>query len=284
MSTALALRRAGASGDGVLWIHGYTLDSGVWLELWSALAGRRHVGVDLPGHGGSRPLRRGEDLASLADEVHELAIASGVRHLVALSFGTTLALELAIRHPRAFATVTLGAPALAGAPTDPAAARKYEELVRLYRVRGPGSHMTALWTQPPPDIFTHARRDPARWARLAATIDAHRWSELADGAMFALTAGASHAPAALTRIRALTFVVIGEHELPIHRRCAEIIARYVPAAEVAVVPGAGHLCLLEAPERAAALIDSIWADSRAERPQHLAGGAQPALKRTVDHP
>jgi 3-oxoadipate enol-lactonase len=256
VSAALAVRRAGASGDGVLWIHGYTLDSGVWDELWSALAGRRHVGVDLPGHGASRPLRRGEDLASLADEVHELAVGSGVRHLVALSFGTTLAVELAIRHPRAFATVTLGAPALAGAPTDPAAARKYEELVRLYRARGPGPHMTALWTQPPPEIFAYARRDPARWARLAATIDAHRWSELSDGAMLALTMGASHTPAALTRVGARTLVVIGEHELPIHRRCADIIASYVPAAEVAIVPGAGHLCLLEAPERAAALIDA----------------------------
>ena len=45
---ATATRQA---GEGVLWIHGDTLDFRVWHELWEQLPGWRHLGVDLRGTG-----------------------------------------------------------------------------------------------------------------------------------------------------------------------------------------------------------------------------------------
>jgi pimeloyl-ACP methyl ester carboxylesterase len=44
--------RPGSLG-GVLWIHGYSIDSTTWAELWSLLPGWSHYGIDLPDHGAS---------------------------------------------------------------------------------------------------------------------------------------------------------------------------------------------------------------------------------------
>ena len=100
--------------DAVLWIHGYTLNSAAWLPLWEKMPSWHHIGIDLPAHGGSRLIREGESLSSLASTVGRLALGRGVRHIVALSFGTMVATQTAIEYPDSFASVTLGAPALAG--------------------------------------------------------------------------------------------------------------------------------------------------------------------------
>ena len=92
----IAMIRADGGGDGVLWIHGYTLNAGIWAELWRLLPGWRHIGIDLPGHGRSAPLAPGETLRGLARRLNRLAAEQGVRHLVALSFGGMIALQMAI--------------------------------------------------------------------------------------------------------------------------------------------------------------------------------------------
>src|SRR4029077_8416311 len=58
--------RSTGSGPTVLWIHGYTLDSSLWADLWQRLPGYRHIGVDLPGHGSSGPVPAGLTLPALA--------------------------------------------------------------------------------------------------------------------------------------------------------------------------------------------------------------------------
>ncbi|MGB4836918.1 MAG: alpha/beta fold hydrolase, partial [Nostocoides sp.] len=108
----LAIHATG-DGPGVLWLHGYTMRAQVWEPLWALLPGWRHLGLDLPWHGESRDLRAGEELGALADTVVQHLSAQGVNHVVALSFGTVLAAEMAIRHPGAVASWVLAAPALA---------------------------------------------------------------------------------------------------------------------------------------------------------------------------
>ena len=58
-----AVRTAGTplSGPAVVWIHGYTMDSSTWEELWALLPGWFHIGVDLLGHGG-----QGETVEAIA--------------------------------------------------------------------------------------------------------------------------------------------------------------------------------------------------------------------------
>lgn len=49
-------------------------------------------------------------------------------------------------------------------------------------------------------------------------------------------------------------MAVGEHDKPDFRAIAERLARELPNAELAVIPGAGHLPPLERPEETAALV------------------------------
>ena len=100
-------------GEGVLWLHPYTMDATVFGELWRRLPEWRHLAVDLPGHGASRGLVPGDGLAGLTQELGRFAEEEGVRHVVGLSFGTLVALQLAIAEPAAYASLVLSAPGLA---------------------------------------------------------------------------------------------------------------------------------------------------------------------------
>jgi pimeloyl-ACP methyl ester carboxylesterase len=249
----LAIREAPADGKRILWIHGYTLDSGIWADLWGRLPDWHHIGVDLPGHGQSAPGTAGETLPSLGRRIW--AQREGVRHVVALSFGTVVAVQMALEAPAAFATMVLAAPALCGAPGDPGAQRRYEELMRRHAAGRRGADLVEIWTRSPGDVFGGAQRQPALWADLVAVIARHRWTELEDGSMRALTDHFQR-PTELPRIRARTLVLTGEDEMPVFRFCAQILVRALPACEGATLPGVGHLCLLEAPGEAARLIAS----------------------------
>jgi pimeloyl-ACP methyl ester carboxylesterase len=254
LGDGLVGRCLGGGSEAVLWIHGYTMDSSVWRDVWARLPGWRHIGVDLLGHGASRAIGPHDDLPGLANRIANIASAVRARHLVALSFGTLVAIQTAIQHPRAFASVVLAAPALADGPQDPAVAARYIELGRLYRQRGPGPHLRSLWMSSPPDVFRGAAARPRLWRHLCDVIDRHSWRELADGRMYQLTSG-SHTRANIERIQAAILVVIGEHELPVFRRCACFITSWAPRACAVLVPDAGHLCLLESPSVTAPAID-----------------------------
>jgi pimeloyl-ACP methyl ester carboxylesterase len=250
----LAVHERPGEGDAILWLHGYTLDSSSWQEIWARLPGWRHIGVDLPGHGSSRPLHERDDLRSLAASLGRLIREQRVRHVVALSFGTVVGLQVAIDHPSTLASLTLAAPALAGGPQDPDVELLYGRLAEEYHARGPGPHLRRLWMGEPPFLFEGARRHPERWQALCALIDRHRWLELEDGAMQRLRSPEQR-ERDLRPITAATLVLLGERELPVFRRCAEIIRRSIPGAQREYLPDVGHLCLLEAPELAGSRLE-----------------------------
>lgn len=242
----LAARVAPGPGEKVLWIHGYTIDSSVWADLWGRLPEWYHLGIDLPGHGASAPLANYPTLPILGQTIGRLALEQGVRHVVGLSFGSLIALQVAIEFPTAFASLTLGAPALGAGPQDPLAGRRYREMLELYRQRGPGPHMTELWMRWPPDIFKGAAGHPALWQQLQQLVDRHSWVELKDTVMRGFAAH-PQTPAALRQITAATLILVGDEEMAAFKYSAELIRRDVPAAEVVYLPHTGHLCMLEMP-------------------------------------
>ncbi len=242
--------RTWGHGRPVLWIHGYTMDSSLWQPLWELLPGFRHVAVDLPGHGRSGPLAPDVSLPALAACVAAVAREHEARDVVALSFGSCLALELALTEPAALDRLVLAAPTIAGAPAAPGTRERHRELTLLRRMAGPGPHMTGLWMTSPPDIFRGTERHPRLRARIAAVIDRHSWAELGNGAMSSITRHA-HTDPMLARIRASTLVFAGEEDIAVFTASAARLAATVPACQVVTVPGAGHLCLLERPEEVA---------------------------------
>lgn len=255
------------TGPPVAWVHGYTMDSSVWEPLWRLLPDWTHVGIDLPGHGQSRPLASHERLDHLGRQVADVCAAHGARHLVGLSFGGTVALQAAIEAREQLRSLVLGAPAVAGAPSDPGAEIRYSQLGELYAQFGPGPHMTRLWMSSPPKIFPAAPAHAGLRAELQAIIDRHAWQELASGAMRSLSAHAQQ-DADLRSVEASTLVVLGADDMPAFKYSAALIARTVPTCRALLISGTGHLCLLEQPETVAPLIDQHLhaAETEAVRP------------------
>jgi pimeloyl-ACP methyl ester carboxylesterase len=255
----IATRSAG-SGPAVLWIHGYTMDSTTWLPLWELLPGWRHVGVDLPGHGGSDPMPAGMTLPRLADAIADIARREGARSMVALSFGSLAAVQLAMDHPDLLDRLVLAAPTLAGARPEPLAKRRYQELVMLRRLVGTGEALVDLWMRSPPDIFAGTERHPRLRAQLRSVIAAHSWRELEDGAIQALTAG-RHTQADLRRIKARTLIVTGQEDMPAFVDNAALLCEVVEDCRLLTVEAAGHLPLLERPAAVApAIADHLSPD------------------------
>jgi 3-oxoadipate enol-lactonase len=234
-------------GPAVLWLHGYTMDTTLWHPLWDLLPGFRHVGVDLPGHGGSGPLHAAQTLPALAARLAGIARRERARRIVALSFGSCLALELATAEPGAVGRLVLAAPTIAGAPAAEGVGRREMQLSLLHRMAGPGPHMTRLWMTSPPDIFRGSESHPELRSRLRRVIDAHQWTEMKTGAMRTL-AGHVHTDLALGRISAATLVLVGDQDMPVFTANAARLAAVIPGCAVLTVPQAGHLCLLERPD------------------------------------
>ncbi|MCX5203664.1 alpha/beta hydrolase [Streptomyces sp. NBC_00237] len=256
--------RSHGSGPTVLWVHGYTMDSTLWRPLWELLPGFRHVGVDLPGHGGSAPLEPGVTLPGLAARITGVARAEGATRLVGLSFGSTVALQMALDAPDVADRLVLGAPTPSGGPPDPAARKRYIELLMLRRMRGAeaAGGLADLWMSAPPDIFRGTERHPALRARIRSVVARHSWAELDNGAMAALSAPV-HTPADLAGIRADTLALTGSADMPVFHANAATLAENVPRCATAVVPDSGHLPFLERPEEVATAIStqldrSVW--------------------------
>ncbi len=255
LGNGMAARISPGSGDKVLWIHGYTIDSSLWRELWDRLPDWHHIGIDLPGHGASPSSTTKQSLPEVAQSIGKMAIEHEVNHVVGLSFGSMIALQVVIEAPNAFASLILGAPALGGGPQDPMAKIRYLELVKLFRGRGPGPWMTELWMASPPDIFKGASVQPHLWQELTDVVNRHSWSELADGSMQRLTTFPQTVDT-LRRICASTLILVGEEEMSAFKCTAELLQRAISTCESVCLLKVGHLCMLEAPDVAGKLIDT----------------------------
>ncbi|CAM5359139.1 putative 2-succinyl-6-hydroxy-2,4-cyclohexadiene-1-carboxylate synthase [Streptomyces spiroverticillatus] len=261
MHDGLRVRSVG-SGPTVLWVHGYTMDSTLWRPLWELLPGLRHVGVDLPGHGGSEPLAPGTTLPRLAARILDVARTEDAHRLVGLSFGSTVALHMALEAPDLIRSLVLGAPTPAGGPPDPAARKRYIEMLMLRRMRGAeaADQLADLWMTAPPDIFRGTERHPELRARIRTVVSRHSWAELDNGAMAAISAHV-HAPADLARITADTLALTGSADMPVFHANAAMLAGAVPRCATGVVPDSGHLPFLERPEAVAGRLAAQLADT-----------------------
>lgn len=248
----LALHWSGAEAAApILWVHGYTLDATLWEPLWARLPDFRHLGIDLPGHGASRPITPADDVAAFGRAVLAVAAAHRATILIGMSFGGTVCLEAAGAAPTRFAGMLLGAPALPGGPEDQESADCNQQLLRLARERGVGPWLADRWLSVPPAIFAGAMRNPDLWAAVQAIVRRHRWDELRSSAFAPRDTGLVQR---LARVRAPVRLLVGDDDIPSFARTADLLRRILPAASVGYVADAGHLALLERPDAAAAQI------------------------------
>lgn len=170
------------------------------------------------------------------------ALGLGRVHLVGTSIGAFTALVLALEHPEMVRSLVLAEPPVhAWARDDPRGAP-------LYR-----AFMTTIW-QPAGAAFAAGDDEGAMRILVDGFGGAGRFDGLpAEGrraamqnARFFRAATSAPdpfpdvAPDAVRRLRLPVLIVGGEKTIPLHRFVNEALGRLLPAAERAVIPGAGH--------------------------------------------
>lgn len=241
------------SGDPVLLIHGLGLDRRMWDPQVAALAStHRIIRMDLPGAGRSAVPLGPYKMAEAAARVLNAAGATQA-HVVGLSLGGEVAVDLALTYPDRVRSLVLVDAALGGwAWSQPFVDRvgRYIQSARTTDVAA----ANAGWLGD--ELFVPARRDSiiARQLRemvmeYPGTFWLHpEWQQ-------------GPTPPALRRletIKAPTLVLIGELDLPDFQHIADTLVARVPQVRRVSLPGVGHMANMEAPSEVNRLMLSFW--------------------------
>lgn len=248
----------------VLLHGGPGLDHSIYKPAFAALADiAQVVFLDHRGNGRSDPgPQESWTLAQWGDDVHAFCEALGIARpiIYGASFGGTVALAYATRHPTHPAKLILTSTEAAGDTYLDRRVALFErfggpEVGALARRRFVDGHTDAAtleaWLRLAFPLYTRTPRNPDVVRRAVRHPEVTRW--------FTRPSGESHTfnlfPA-LSRVQCPTLVLGGEEDPMTPIECQADIAAALPAHLVHFerFPGCGHAVLPDAPERAMAVI------------------------------
>lgn len=241
-ATSLYYEEAGA-GSAVILIHGFTLDTRMWDDQFPFLAQHyRVIRYDLRGFGRSTlpdgPYSHVEDLRALLDH-----LGIGQASLVGLSKGGGVALDFALTYPQRVTALALLDTILGGHDWSAEGSAR-DALVWQEAATGGIPAAKASWLAHP--LFAPAMRRSAVAARLSQIIgDYSGWHFVNANPEQGIN------PPAAEQLHALampTLALVGALDLPDFRAITTQIGRDAPQARTLVVPDAGHMANMEAPE------------------------------------
>jgi 3-oxoadipate enol-lactonase len=233
------------SGDPVVLVHAFTLDTRMWNDQFELLARNfRVIRYDARGFGKSaapkpgEPYSNAEDLAALLNHLD-----ARQAHVVGLSMGGRFALDYAVTYPDGLRSLVVIDGVIGGWQWSREWLAAYAPIVEAGRRRDVGQ-AKSLWLGLP--LFAPARAQPEVGVRLKQMVDDYSgWHFVNQNPERAVS------PPALGRlgaIRAPTLVLVGERDLPDFHRMSERLERDIPGARRATIAGAGHMANMESPE------------------------------------
>lgn len=255
---SIAYERAG-EGPPLILLHGFFCDRSTWRRQLDALCDEfTVVAWDAPGCGESsdppETFRMPDYAACLAAFIDRLAL--GRPHVLGLSLGSAIALELYHRHPAIPQTLVL-ASAYAGwagsLPPEVVEQRLRLTIAQTYR---PPAEWVAEWTR---GLVTESA--PADIVKeVSDMVSAFHPA----GARAMTRAGAeSDLRTVLPTISVPTLLLYGDRDVRSPLDIARDIQARIPKSKLVVIPAAGHLCNVEAPDRFNAevrsFLSSDWA-------------------------
>jgi len=269
----LRVLRAG-SGRPLVLVHGLLLSSDIWRFQLEGLAGEFDiVAYDQRGHGGSSSGTDLPGLPRLARDLADLLEALDLRDavLVGHSMGGMAALRMAADAPEVLAR-RVGALMLVSTSAGPLTPLPPAAWRRLVASAEPGMRRTLEFAAA--RRFPLARDDdlgylgtrisfgadpnPALVELTRLTVSSTRPTVMADVWDSMLNIDLRHA---CPTVGVPTMVVVGGRDVLTPPRMARAMARRLPEAELVVLPGCGHMPMLERPEELAGLIRSLAARS-----------------------
>ncbi len=249
-------------GPAVLLVHGFGGASVDWEFLRPYLTEYDLYALDLAGFGLSeKGLALDMSHAVQAERLRALLDHYGLRevHLVGHDMGGNIALHLAQTHPERVQSLALIAPALIYHPTTPIPewALQTGFIQRWARV-------FIRWIMPASteiNLRSAAERDSIVTPALIKAYQRPYHTPDWDLALLALARDSSQSPLprALQQTPTRTLVLWGAADGWIAPQTAEQIAEDLPQARRVLLPGTGHLPMLEAPELSAVVLLNYWA-------------------------
>lgn len=251
----LASLEAGQGPVAVL-VHGYPLDSEMWLDQVAALAGDRHVvAPDLRGHGASA--WRGDSIHTmdvLADDVIALIESEGWGQvdLVGLSMGGYVVLSLMERRPDLVRTLAL---VDTKATEDSAEGKLGRDAAAAGVLENGRAKLSGDMT---PKLLGPDAPATVK-ARVRSMIERQSYeTTVAD------LAGMRDRPDRMSVLSGITVpvcVIVGENDVVTPKPEAEAMVAACSGAELVVIPGAGHLSPMEAPAAVNQALAALWASA-----------------------
>jgi pimeloyl-ACP methyl ester carboxylesterase len=238
----------------IVLLHGAGFDHTTWAlhSRWFAHHGYGVLAPDLPGHGRSSgaPLQA---IADMADWTAALLDAAGVAKawLVGHSMGSLIALEAAARHPAKVsalgligtaATMTVGPDLLKAAEANDHSAVDMVSIWGLgFRAGLGGSLAPGLW------MHSGAQRvlEQCRPGLLFNDLNACNAYQ--------------NALAAAAQVTVPATFILGERDLMTPAKVGKALASALPNSRVVVIPGAGHMMLVERPDELLAALQGYRA-------------------------
>jgi pimeloyl-ACP methyl ester carboxylesterase len=233
----------------LLLLHAFPLHRGMWDGLVEALLADgglelRVLRLDCRGFGASPPGREPLLMEQIAEDAVAVLRHEGIERAVVcgLSMGGYAALAFARRHPDRLAGLVL-ADTRAEADTAEARDGRARTAVRV-RDEGPGFLADELV---PKLLGETTRRERPDVVARVRTMIAEAGSEAVAQALEGMALRPDSRPF-LEDVAVPTLVLCGEEDTLTPMAAAETLRDGIPGARLEVLPGAGHLANLEAPE------------------------------------
>jgi pimeloyl-ACP methyl ester carboxylesterase len=241
----IAYERAG-EGPALVLLHGYVGNGpGLWHRQLGELSDEfTVVAWDAPGAGRSsdppESFRIGDYADSLAGFVEELGLERP--HVAGLSFGGTLALELHRRHPGVARTLVLASAyaGWAGSLPPPVTEQRLRQALELADL--PAEEFISALA---PTMFSESAPADLVDRFVASMFEFHP----AGFRAMARASAEADLRDALPCIDVPTLLLYGDEDARAPQEVADQLHTAIPHSRLVVIPGAGHLCNLEAPER-----------------------------------
>lgn len=248
--------RTEGAGPPLLLLMGIGGNLDMWAPLTRRLPGRELIMFDFPGTGGSSLSFLPPTMGANALFVRSLLGNLGHKQVDVLgySWGGVLAQHLAMQHPRLVHRLVLAATAIGvgGIPPSPRVAARLLTPRRYYS--------RAYFTKIAPEIYGGRFRGNPTLVNDEANRRVGRPPGYAGytAQLLAMT-GYSSLPG-LPFIKAPTLVLAGDDDPIVATANQKVLGRFIRNSQVHIIPGAGHLLLLDSPELVAPLIEDFLAE------------------------
>jgi len=231
----------------VLWLHGFPLNNTMWdLQVADLADVARSITPDLRGHGQTEPTAPlPYSMAMMADDCVRLLgylEYDGPVVLAGLSMGGYVALEICRRAPERVMGLILAATKATPDPDAAKAAR--DESARVAAAEGVGPIVEGLL---PKLLAPHAYEQEPELVEYLREMMLSTTPEGIVGAQGAMRDRPDSMPD-LPGLNVPALIIHGEDDQLIPTAEAEAMAAALPAAELVLIPGAGHMVNLEQPE------------------------------------